>query len=44
LAAMVNVTVKLVVLETFSVPTVIPVPLTATVVAPPTKCVPVNVT
>src|SRR4029079_14358481 len=43
-AAIVNVTVKLVVLDTFGVPTVIPVPLTATVVPPITKFVPVSVT
>src|SRR6185369_12258142 len=44
LAAIVNVTVKLVVLATFGVPTVMPVPLTFTVVAPITKFVPVRVT
>jgi hypothetical protein len=43
-AAIVNVTVKLVVLVTFGVPTVMPVPLTITVVAPAMKLVPVNVT
>jgi hypothetical protein len=43
-AAIVKVTVKLVVLVTFGVPTVMPVPLTITVVAPATKLVPVKVT
>jgi hypothetical protein len=43
-AAMVNVTVKLVELVTFGVPTVIPVPLIATVVPPITKFVPASVT
>jgi hypothetical protein len=43
-AAIVNDTVRLFALVTFGVPTVTPVPLTATVVPPATKFVPVKAT
>src|SRR5207253_2819681 len=43
-AAMENVVVRVVVLDTFTVPTVIPLPLTPTAVDPATKFVPANVT